>query len=697
MKKLLALLLVFILVFSVVACAPKEEPKKEEPNKEEKKDDKKDVEKDQPKETKKVKINLVGGENIPSLVTWLSTDSVSFSILGNVNGGLMNLDTKRKAVPDLAESYTVSEDGLTYTFKLRDNKWTTVDGKVYAPVTAQDFVYAWKNLADPKQASAYSFMIKTAAIKNGKEAIDLSEQIVAYDKAEKNLKSMKVGDFKDIEAKTPQAQFDEAKAELEKKLGEAKDDEAKKKIEKQIAELKVENFKAIEAQSAQAQFDAAKAAAEKAFNEQKAAIEKAHGSIDEANKKVNDLISKLAVEAVDEKTLKVTLSNPVPYFLDLMTFPSFFPANEKFVKEQGDAYGTKAEAFLYDGPYILKEWKLSERHYLVKNPNYWDAANVKVDEIDIRIIEKIDNNTAVQMYLDKKIDRVGLSGTNVDKYGNRPDAEPISDSAMFYLHVNQGKGAAKKNTKLLQNVKARKALNMAINKKFITDKVFNNGSIPADYFLPKDFVANADGKGFREVAGEKFNGKDGYNKYNVEEAKKLWKEAKAETGMNNVELELMIYQGETASKVGAAVKDDLERSLEGLKLNIQALPFAEKIKRAGSGDYELDWAGWGPDYPDAMTFMDMWVTGGGHNSIGYSNKDYDKLIEDSKSGELTAPDKIKERFDALVQTEKMLLEDEQALIPLYQRGSIILSAPKLKNWVVQKFGPSVQYKYITVE
>ncbi len=692
MKKLLALLLVFVLVFSVVACGPKTE--------ETTKDDTENKDStEEPKEEKaqKAKLNLVGGENIPSLVTWLSTDAVSFEILGNINGGLMNLDTKRTAVPDLAESYEVSEDGLTYTFKLRDNKWTTVDGEVYAPVTAQDFVYAWKKLADPKEASAYAFMIKTAAIKNGKEAIDLSELIVAYDKADKNLKSMKVGDFQDIEAKTPEAQLEEAKAELEKQLGEAADEEAKKEIQKKIDALKVEDYEAIEAKSAQEQFDEAKAAAEEEFAAQKEAIESEYGSIDEANKKVSELIDSLAVEAVDDKTLKVTLSNPVPYFLDLMTFPSFFPANQKFVEEKGDAYGTKVDAFLYDGPYIFKEWKLSERHYLVKNPNYWDAANVAVDEIDVRVIEKINNDTAVQMYLDKEIDRVVLSGTNVDKYGNRPDALSIGESVMFYLHVNQGKGAATANTKLLQNAKARKALNMGINKKFITDKVFNNGSVPADYFLPKDFVANADGKEFREVAGEKFNGKDGYNKYNVEEAKKLWKEAKEETGMNEVELELMIYQGESASKVGAAIKDDLEKNLEGLKINIQALPFSEKIKRAQAGDYELDWAGWGPDYPDAMTFTDLWVTGGGHNTIGYENEAYDKLIEAAKNGELTAPSKINERFEALVETEKMLLEDDQAIIPLYQRGIIVLNAPKVKNWVHQVFGPDVQYKYITIE
>ncbi len=690
MKKLLALLLVFVLVFSVVACGSKTE------NKDDKKTDNKDQqEQKEEKKSGKTKLNLLSGNAIPELVTWLSTDAVSFSILGNINGGLMNLDAERKAVPDMAESYELSEDGLTYTFKLKDANWSTVDGKVYAPVTAQDFVYAWKKLADPKEASQYAFMIKTAGLKNAKEAIALSEAIVAYDKAGKNLKTMKVSDFKDIEAQSPEDQMKADKADLEKQLSEAADEEAKKGIQKKIDELKVDNYQPIEAKSAQKQFDEAKVAAEKEAADTKAALEELAGSVEEADKKVAELIDGLGIEAVDEKTLKITLDSPVPYFLELMAFPSFFPANQKFVEEKGDAYGTKVDAFLYNGPYIFKEWKLAERNYLVKNPNYWDAANVKLDEIDFRVIEGVSNETAVQMYLDKKIDRVGLSGARVEKYGNRPDALPIEDVVMFYLHVNQGHGTSNENTEFLKNAKARKAINMAINKKFITDKLLNNGSIPADYFIPKYFVKNKDGKGFRDIAGEKYDGKEGYNKYNVAEAKKLWKEAKEEVGVTSVELEFMIYQGETQSKIGGAIKDDLEKNLEGLKINIQALPFSEKIKRANAGDYQLDWAGWGPDYLDAMTFMDLWVTGAGHNTLGYSSEEYDKIIEASKSGELAG--KVNERFEALVKAEKMLIEDDQAIIPLYQRSSVVLSAPKIKNWVKQFFGPDVQYRYITIE
>lgn len=690
-KKLLVVLLIFVLVFSVVACskpAKKEEPKDTGDKKTEKKE---------PEKKEKVVLNLLETSNIPKLVTWLSTDEVSFRILGNINSGLMNLDLERKAVPDGAEKVEVSPDGLKYTFTLRDTNWVTVDGKVYAPVVAEDYVYTWKKLVDPKEASQYSFMIKTASIKNGAKAVNLAEKIVAFNKAQEKVKTMKVGDFKAIEAQTPEQQLEKAKKDLDEKIAKEKDDKAKKALEDKKAKLKAESYKPIKAQTPQQQFDIAKKAADEALVKTKAAIDKEHGSVEKANEQVKKLIDQLGIKAIDKKTLVVELENPVPYFLELMTFPSYFPANKKFVEEKGDKYATSPDTFLYNGAYLFKEWKLSERHYLVKNQNYWDAKNVKVDEIDYRVVEKINNDTAVQMYMDKKIDRVGLSGENVSKFGNRPDATAEGDVVTFYLHVNQGHGSANVNTKILKNVKARKAMNMAIEKKFITDKIFANGSMPADYFVPKNFVNNKEGKDFRDVAGELFKGKDGYNKYNVEEAKKLWAEAKKEAGMSSVTLELIIYQGDNAAKVGAHIKNELEKNLEGLQINITALPFSEKIKRANQGDYDLDWAGWGPDYPDAMTFTDMWVTGGGHNTIGFSNPEYDKLIKEAKAGSLTAIDKTKERFEALVKTEKILLEDNQALIPLYQRGLIGLSNPKVKNYLVQKFGPTVLFKYVDIE
>ena len=107
---------------------------------------------------------------------------------------------------------------------------------------------------------------------------------------------------------------------------------------------------------------------------------------------------------------------------------------------KGDAYAKSNETFLYNGAYIFKEWKISERHLIEKNPNYWDAETVSVDFVDWRVIEGVSNDTSVQMYLDGEILTTSLSGENVDKYGNRPDVVSIEDTTLLYLEINQGKG-----------------------------------------------------------------------------------------------------------------------------------------------------------------------------------------------------------------------------------------------------------------
>lgn len=631
MKRLLVLLLTLVMVVSIVGC--------------------KKTEKTNTSKVGNKVLTLVENENISSLITWKAIDAVSFNILGNVLSGLYTLDTNQKAVPDLAESVNVSEDGLTYTFKIKKGiKWVTVDGKEYAEVTADDFVFAWKKLLDPKEAAQYSFMIGSASIKGGKEAVALTEEIGALETAKKDLKNMKLEDFKEADGKTPQQLFDKAKAEQQESIQSTKDK-----------------------------------------------LNKKYGSLEKANSKLKELIDSLAVEAVDKYTLKVELSNPTPFFIDLMAFPSFYPASKAFCEEKGDKYGTSVDNFLFNGPFIMKEWKISERHYMVKNDKHWDAENVKLDAVDWRVVEGGSNDTKVNMYTKGDIMRTYLKGPNVEKYANRPDATTFEDPTIFYLEINQGKGKPTSNKRLLANKKARKAINLAINKKYITNEI-EVGSATADYFVPKNFAVSQQhgGKTFREVAGEKYNAKEGYNSYNVEKAKKLWEEAKKETGISEATLNLIIYQREESKKIGQHIQNELQKNLAGVKVTVEPLPFSEKLERANKGDFELNWAGWGPDYPDAMTFMDLWVTNGGHNYVGYSNPEYDKAIQSCKSGELAAKGKEKERFEKLVELEKTLIEEDQVIVPLYQRILPALLNKRVKNMVKQSFGPDYIFKWMDI-
>lgn len=412
---------------------------------------------------------------------------------------------------------------------------------------------------------------------------------------------------------------------------------------------------------------------------------------------MQQLMDGLGFKAVDDYTFEVKLEAPTPYFLSLMAFPSFYPVNEKFVNEvTEDKFGTTVDNFLYNGPFLFTEWKISKSFYLTKNQSYWDAENVALDGVDFVVNENIDNNTWVSLYTDGSVMEAKLSGTNVATYGSRPDAVAEGDPGVFYLEVNQGNGAATPVTKLLANAKARKALNMAIDKSFITDEVLANGSMVADYLVPKNFAYGPEGT---SVEGQDFRTTyEGFNTYNKEEAKKLWQEAMEETGVTGpVDLEILIQSADSAIKMGSAIQNDVQEVLGefGVTVTISPVPFPEKLARVSSGDYQLALSGWSPDYADPMTYLDMFVTGGGHNNIGYSNAKYDELVNSAKSGDLATD--YEARWNALVEAEQILLGEDQALIPLYQKGVVNLRSPKLVNYWKQAVGPDYFYKWVDIQ
>lgn len=604
--------------------------------------------------SKKV-LNLLASSNIPSLVPWAATDAESFLVLGNILEGLVLFSENGSLEHGAAEAWEISEDGLTYTFKLRqDSKWVKADGSEYAPVTAHDFVYSWKKLIDPNSGAQYNFMIQTAGIKGANEALGLSESLVTYDTYTSKAGNLKLSDYKDTETQTAQAQFDEAKAALEAKAAQAEE----------------------------------------------AVLALGFASIEEARNGMDQLIDSLGVTAEDDYTLKVELETPTPYFLSLMAFPSFYPVNEAFVNEvTEDKFGTNVNNFLYNGPFVFKEWKLSERHYLEKNASYWDAENVALDAVDFRVVPGIDNNTAVGLYLEGSIQSTGLASTNVATYGSRPDAVAYGDAGMFYLEVNQGKGAMTPVRTLFTNANARKAINMAIDKAFITDNVLANGSIAANYIVPQEFVFGPadtayEGIDFRATVEENTKG---FNAYNVEEAAKLWAAAREATGVTGpIEIEIIISEGDLAAQLGAAIKNDLEANLNDANLSIKltALPFAEKLNRSANGDYDLTMSGWSPDYADPMTFLDMYTTGNGQNKLGYSNPEFDALIMAAKVGDLTTD--LEARWEAMAKAEEILLGQDQALIPLYQKAAVGLRDPKILNLWPQQVGPDYFYKWVDI-
>src|SRR5699024_6996946 len=166
-------------------------------------------------------------------------------------------------------------------------------------------------------------------------------------------------------------------------------------------------------------------------------------------------------------------------------------------------------------------------------------------------------------------------------------------------------------------------------------------------FIPKNFVKGPDGKDFRNENGDLII-------YNAKKAAKYWEKAKKELGIKNLTIELLTFDTDGAKKQSEFIQGELEKNLPGLKVELKQQPFKQKLVLESNGEYQLSVAGWSPDYPDPMTFMDMFVTNGAHNQQNFSNKEYDQLIKDAKSTLLTD---LPARWDALLKAEKILIEE----------------------------------------
>ncbi|MCA1059493.1 peptide ABC transporter substrate-binding protein [Rossellomorea aquimaris] len=388
-------------------------------------------------------------------------------------------------------------------------------------------------------------------------------------------------------------------------------------------------------------------------------------------------VEELGVKAIDDKTLEVQLETAVPYFKALLSFATFYPQNQKFVESQGDKFGLEADTVVYNGPFTLSEWKHEQSFKLTHNDSYWDADTVKLKEVNFNIVK--DTATGVNLFETNKADVAGLSAEFVDKYKSDENFKTKADTAVYFLRLNEG-------NEVLKNVNARKAIDSAYDKEGMVEVLLNNGSIPANYLVPKDFVTGPDGTEYREAVGD-FGG------FDTKKAADYWAKAKEELGKDSIELELLNYDSDSSKKIGEFLKEQLEQNLEGLTVNIKAQPFKQKLELESKGQYDFSFAGWGPDYPDPMTFVDMFVTDGAHNQMGYSNPEYDKLIEQAKGELLDDPEA---RWQAMVDAEKILFDD-QAISPMYQRGTAFLERPYVKGLLRHSFGADASYKWASIE
>ncbi|SDC78850.1 oligopeptide transport system substrate-binding protein [Terribacillus halophilus] len=388
-------------------------------------------------------------------------------------------------------------------------------------------------------------------------------------------------------------------------------------------------------------------------------------------------VEELGVKAVDDYTLEVTLDHPIPYFESLTTFPTFMPLNQKFVEEQGENYALEADNLLSNGPFKMTEWKHGSTMKFEKNDTYWDAENVQLEEINLQVSKDI--ATGVNLYDTGEVDRAPLTAEFVDSRINDPGYVAIPDMASWYLKLNQNRVGEETP---LANINARKAVAQAIDKEGLVNVVLNDGSIVSNGLMPTDFVKGPDGTDFREQNGDLLT-------YDLEAAKESWTKAKEELGQDEITLEILTGDTDSSTQIVDYIKEQLETNLEGLTIKTMQVPFQQRLDLDTAGDFDIQVSGWGPDYMDPNSFMNLFVTDGENNRMAFSNKEYDSLVEQAGGENATNPEA---RWQNFLDAEKILLE-EAAIAPLWQDGNAFLWSPKVKGVFPNPAGNDFEYKW----
>ncbi len=369
----------------------------------------------------------------------------------------------------------------------------------------------------------------------------------------------------------------------------------------------------------------------------------------------------LGVTAKDDTTLEIKLEYVAPYFESMLAFASFVPQPEAGVEQYGKDYGTSAETTWYNGPYYATDYDTQYVISVEKNPLYFDADNVSIENIDFRLSQ--DGTARYNAFTGGEVDYAEIS--NNEDYTTAKEEGIVTDSLTaysFYAVLNQQDSAATSNENL------RKALEYGFDRDTLVKNIYGEINQSITYIMPSDITPVAyDGEEYRDYA------EDELVTYDKEKANEYFDAYMKDMGYSDrSEVTVEFLAGADASgqsKAAEAVQAFYKQEF-GITVNTTVQPFEQFVASRSAGAFDMLITGWGPDYADPSTYFGLWTTAqiGAQNTAGYSNPEYDKVYEQA-----VAESDTQKRFELFGQLEQMLVEDG-VLIPFYQKNAPYLLA-----------------------
>ncbi|KIL49496.1 peptide ABC transporter substrate-binding protein [Jeotgalibacillus soli] len=520
MKKWGIFLFSIVMVLVLAACTANEEAGEEQENKDDSTQEEASAEK---------VLHMNNGTEPTSLDPSIGFNAASWNLLNNVMEGLTRLGEDDQPQPAIAEDWEVSEDGLEYTFNIReDANWSNGD-----PVTAGDFVYAWTYMLDPATASPAAFL----------------------------------------------GYFIEGAEEFNSGTGDA---------------------------------------------------------------------SSLGLEAVDEKTFKVTLAGPTGFFLNVITNPSFFPINEAVATENPNWFA-EADSFVSNGPFMIESWDHDSEIVMTKNEEYWDAETVQLDKVHWAMVNDV--NTEYQMYQSGDLDVSEIPADLADQLIDGEDVHIWDQAGLYFFRFNV-------NMEPFQNQKIRQAFAKAVNQQEIVEFVTKNREEPAYGFVAPGFE-DPNGNDFRETNGNLVE-------FNADEAKALLEEGMAEEGYSDLPTVTLSYSTSDSHRIIAETLQQMYSQNLGIDVELSNVESNVFLDEQRALKFQFSRSSFLHDYADPINALESFITDSSMNRTGWSNEQYDQLIADAKNEADEAA-----RFELMYTAERLLLE-EMPIFPLHFYNQVYL-------------------------
>ncbi len=468
-------------------------------------------------------------------------DTYGADVVRDLFEGLYNQDAGGNNVPGVATSHDVSDDNKTYTFHLRNNAmWS--DGK---PVTAGDFVYAWKRAVDPKLASPYAWYMELMSIENAADII--------------------------------------------------------------------------------------------------------------AGKKP---ISDLGVSAPDDYTFVVKLSQPLPYFDKMVAHGTTFPSPKWAIDAHGKEW-TRPGNIVSNGAYVLTQHVVKERTTRERNTKYWNNSETVLDKVITLVIgDEVQGLTRWKAGEVEKTDiPAGQYPVLKKEFGDQAYAVPRLCNYYFTFNMSDT------GLEAFQDVRVRKALSYALDRKVIVDQVLQGGQFPAFNFTP----AATAGFVMPDIGYAKMT-----QAQRDAEAKKLLAEAGYGKGGKPLAFTYLYNTAENHRQV-AVVATQMWKQKLGIKVELANQEWKVFLEARGAQNFEMARGAWCGDYNEASTFLDLITSQSGYNDGKYSNSRVDKLMADAK---------VSKNANPLYTEVEQILADEMPVIPVYHYSVNMLLKSSIKGWPV---------------